>query len=141
MSNVEARQTENGQEFALQVYNYEQLAQEERNRQIAVAVLTGVAAGANAYSLQGLVTTMPIRRSLHRAVASTKAVSPTAYLNAPRLLLYFRSVRWIAVWRNSPRPTKGAALATAAPVPCLIIRAVARGCGLLRFCRALFSPR
>lgn len=50
MSNVGASQTENGQEFALHVYTYEQLAQEERNRQIAAAVLTGLAVGANAYS-------------------------------------------------------------------------------------------
>jgi hypothetical protein len=34
----------------LRVYRYEDLVREERNRQIAAAVVTGLAAGANAYS-------------------------------------------------------------------------------------------
>jgi hypothetical protein len=34
----------------LKVYSYEELVQEEHNRQVAAAVVTGLAAGANAYS-------------------------------------------------------------------------------------------
>lgn len=34
----------------MKIVTYEMLVQEEKNRQVAVAVLTGVAAGANAYS-------------------------------------------------------------------------------------------
>jgi hypothetical protein len=50
IADIEATQTVNGQVAALQVITYEQLVQEERNRQVAAAVLTGLAAGANAYS-------------------------------------------------------------------------------------------
>ncbi|KQW22829.1 hypothetical protein ASC80_05670 [Afipia sp. Root123D2] len=46
---VEVAQIVNGQEFPMTVVTYEMLAREERNRQVAVAILTGVAAGANAY--------------------------------------------------------------------------------------------
>jgi hypothetical protein len=40
----------NGQVAALKVIPYEELVQEEHTRQVAAALLTGVAAGANAYS-------------------------------------------------------------------------------------------
>lgn len=50
VSQVEANQVVNGQEFAMQVVTYEMLVQEERNRQIAAAIIGGLAAGANAYS-------------------------------------------------------------------------------------------
>jgi hypothetical protein len=49
VSQVEASQMVGGQAFAMQVITYEALVQEERNRQVAMAVLAGVAAGANAY--------------------------------------------------------------------------------------------
>jgi hypothetical protein len=50
MANVAVTQYVNGQPLALQVLTFEQLATEERNRQIAVAIIGGLAAGANAYS-------------------------------------------------------------------------------------------
>lgn len=48
VSNVEATQIVNQQAAALKVLTYEQLVQEEKSRQVFAAVLTGVAAGANA---------------------------------------------------------------------------------------------
>lgn len=50
ISNVVATQNINQQTVQLQVITYETLVQEEKNRQVAVALLTGLAAGANAYS-------------------------------------------------------------------------------------------
>ncbi|MEQ1935265.1 MAG: hypothetical protein ABL962_15505, partial [Fimbriimonadaceae bacterium] len=50
VANVDVAQTVNGSRTELKVVTYEQLVTEERNRQIATAILTGVAAGANAYS-------------------------------------------------------------------------------------------
>lgn len=50
MSTVAATQNAGGQFAGLHVYTYEELAQEERNRQIAAAILTGVAVAANSYS-------------------------------------------------------------------------------------------
>ncbi|MBB4428010.1 hypothetical protein GGD66_006596 [Bradyrhizobium sp. CIR48] len=47
---VEAVQHVAGSDFEMKVVTYEMLVQEERNRQIAAAVITGLAAGANAYS-------------------------------------------------------------------------------------------
>lgn len=47
---VEAVQHAAGSDFEMKVVTYEMLVQEERNRQVAAAVLTGLAAGANAYS-------------------------------------------------------------------------------------------
>lgn len=49
MSQVEVRQIVGANEFAMTVVTYEMLAQEEKNRQVAAAILTGLAAGANAY--------------------------------------------------------------------------------------------
>jgi hypothetical protein len=46
---VEAVQHASGSDFEMKVVTYEMLVQEEKNRQIAAAVLTGLAAGANAY--------------------------------------------------------------------------------------------
>lgn len=48
VANVEAAQVVNGEATALKVITYEQLVNEERNRQVMSAVLVGVAAGANA---------------------------------------------------------------------------------------------
>jgi hypothetical protein len=56
---VEAVQHASGSDFEMKVVTYEMLVQEEKNRQIAAAVLTGLAAGANAYdaSWPGMATT------------------------------------------------------------------------------------
>ena len=50
MANVEVTQNVKGQALALKVMTFEELATEERNRQIAAAIMGGLAAGANAYS-------------------------------------------------------------------------------------------
>src|SRR5579871_4423254 len=50
VNQVEAVQHANGSDFEMKVVTYEMLVQEEKNRQIAAAVLTGVAAAGNAYS-------------------------------------------------------------------------------------------
>ncbi|MCK1379655.1 hypothetical protein IVB33_19400 [Bradyrhizobium sp. 24] len=46
---VEAVQHAAGSDFEMKIVTYEMLVQEEKNRQVAAALLTGVAAGANAY--------------------------------------------------------------------------------------------
>lgn len=50
VAQVGVTQVVNGQEFPMTVVTYEMLEREERSRQVAAAILTGVAAGANAYS-------------------------------------------------------------------------------------------
>jgi len=50
VSDVGVVQIVNGQSYQIPVLPYETLVQEERNRQVAAAVLTGVAAAGNAYS-------------------------------------------------------------------------------------------
>jgi hypothetical protein len=50
VANVGVNQTVNGSTVALKVITFEELMTEERNRQIAAAVITGLAVGANAYS-------------------------------------------------------------------------------------------
>jgi hypothetical protein len=47
---VNALQHAGGIDYQMQVVTFEMLAQEEKNRQIAAAILTGVAGAANAYS-------------------------------------------------------------------------------------------
>ena len=47
---VEAVQHANGSDFEMRVVTYEMLVQEEQSRQVARALLTGIAAGANSYS-------------------------------------------------------------------------------------------
>ncbi|WP_298244833.1 hypothetical protein [uncultured Bradyrhizobium sp.] len=47
---VEASQHVAGSDFEMKVVTYEMLVQEEKNRQVAAALLTGIAAGANSYS-------------------------------------------------------------------------------------------
>ncbi|WP_152540012.1 hypothetical protein [Afipia sp. P52-10] len=49
ISQVEASQLVGGQAYPMQVIPYETLVQEERNKQVAMAIIAGVAAGANAY--------------------------------------------------------------------------------------------
>jgi hypothetical protein len=46
---IQVSQLVAGQEYPMQVVSYEMLAREEKNRQVAAAILAGVAAGANAY--------------------------------------------------------------------------------------------
>ena len=50
VADVEVAQIYNEQSFPMSVVTYEMLVQEEKNRQFAAAVLTGVAAAGNAYS-------------------------------------------------------------------------------------------
>ena len=47
---VEVVQHVGASDYGMQVVTYEMLVQEEKNRQIAAAILTGVAAAGNAYS-------------------------------------------------------------------------------------------
>jgi hypothetical protein len=48
MAQVEAIQHVGGSDFSMPIVTYEMLVQEEKNRQVVAAILTGVAAGANA---------------------------------------------------------------------------------------------
>jgi hypothetical protein len=50
MAQVEAVQHVGGSDYAMQVVTYEMLVQEEKNRQVAAAIFTGLAAAGNAYS-------------------------------------------------------------------------------------------
>lgn len=49
VAQVEAIQHAGGSDFEMRIVTYEMLVQEEKNRQVAAALLTGLAAGANAY--------------------------------------------------------------------------------------------
>jgi hypothetical protein len=50
MRDVQVTQQVKGQALAIKVFTFEELTTEERNRQIAAAIIGGLAAGANAYS-------------------------------------------------------------------------------------------
>jgi hypothetical protein len=50
VSQVEAMQRVGESEYPMQIVTFEMLQQEEKNRQVAAAILTGVAGAANAYS-------------------------------------------------------------------------------------------
>jgi hypothetical protein len=50
VSQVEAIQHVAGSDYGMQVVTYEMLVQEEKNRQVAAAIFTGLAAAGNAYS-------------------------------------------------------------------------------------------
>src|SRR5579871_2039973 len=50
VSQVEAIQHVAGSDFDMKIVTYEMLVQEEKNRQVAAAILTGVAAAGNSYS-------------------------------------------------------------------------------------------
>ena len=50
VAQVEAVQHVAGSDYEMKVVTYERLVQEEKNRQVAAAILTGVAAAGNAYS-------------------------------------------------------------------------------------------
>lgn len=78
---IEATQVVHGQPAALRVITYEDLVAEERNRQVAQAILVGMAAGANAWSASQAghyrsTTTVHTRRGTY--VANTSGYSPTA---------------------------------------------------------------
>ncbi|MET4798048.1 hypothetical protein [Bradyrhizobium sp. LB11.1] len=49
VAQIEATQHANGSDFAMQVVTYEMLVQEEKSRQVAAAIFTGLAAAGNAY--------------------------------------------------------------------------------------------
>jgi hypothetical protein len=50
VAQVEATQHVGGSDFGMQIVTYEMLVQEEKNRQVAAAIFTGIAGAANAYS-------------------------------------------------------------------------------------------
>jgi hypothetical protein len=50
VAQVDVKQHVGGSDYAMQIVTYEMLVQEEKNRQIATTILTGVAAAGNAYS-------------------------------------------------------------------------------------------
>ena len=50
VAQVEAIQHVGGSDFGMQIVTFEMLQQEEKNRQVAAAILTGVAGAANSYS-------------------------------------------------------------------------------------------
>src|SRR5262245_38139890 len=50
VSQVEASRHVGASDYQMQIVTYEMLVQEEKNRQVAAAILTGVAAAGNAYS-------------------------------------------------------------------------------------------
>jgi hypothetical protein len=50
VAEVEAVQHVGGSDYGMQVVTYEMLVQEEKNRQVAAAIFTGLAAAGNAYS-------------------------------------------------------------------------------------------
>src|SRR3954468_2452515 len=50
VAQVEATQHVGGSDFGMQIVTFEMLQQEEKNRQVAAAILTGVAGAANSYS-------------------------------------------------------------------------------------------
>ena len=81
MANVQVVQTINQQTVELKVFTFEELATEERNRQIAVAIMGGLAAGANAYSASQAghyrnTTTVATPRGTYQV--RTTGYSPTA---------------------------------------------------------------
>jgi hypothetical protein len=81
VANVEAVQTVNQQSVDLKVITYEQLVNEERNRQVVAAVLTGVAAAGNAMAASQAGhyhrhTTIHTSRGTY--YAHTTGYSPTA---------------------------------------------------------------
>jgi hypothetical protein len=83
---VEAVQHVAGSDFEMKVVTYEMLVQEEKNRQVAAAILTGVAAAGNAYSASqagyGHYTTPSGRTgSFYSPTANAIAQNNAAYQN------------------------------------------------------------
>jgi sRNA-binding protein len=70
VANVLVTQTVGQQVYQLAVIPYESLVQEERNRQVAAAVVTGLAAGANAYSAAQSYRNSPTANAIAQANAS-----------------------------------------------------------------------
>lgn len=86
VSQVDAQQMVGGQAYAMQVITYDALVQEERNRQVAMAIIAGVAAGANAYGASragyGTYTTPSGRTgSFYSPMAAQIAQNRAAYQN------------------------------------------------------------
>ncbi len=86
VSQVEAVQHVGGSDFEMKVVTYEMLVQEEKNRQIAAAILTGVAAAGNAYSASrvgsGTYTTPNGRTgTFYSPTANVIAQNDAAYQN------------------------------------------------------------
>jgi hypothetical protein len=86
VSEVEATQHVSGSDFGMKIVTFEMLAQEEKNRQVAAAILGGVAAAANSYSASragyGSYTT-PSGRSgtFYSPTAAAIAQNNAAYQN------------------------------------------------------------
>ena len=86
VSAVEATQHVSGSDFGMKIVTFEMLAQEEKDRQVAMAILGGIAAGANAYSASragyGSYTT-PSGRSgtFYSPTAAAIAQNNAAYQN------------------------------------------------------------
>jgi hypothetical protein len=81
VANIEAQQVVNGQAAAMKVITYERLVQEERTRQVVAAVVTGVAAGANAMSAANAGrynSTSTVHTSRGTYQVHTTGYSPTA---------------------------------------------------------------
>ena len=81
ISNVQVTQIVNGEAVPLKVITYEQLVEEEHTRQVFVAVATGLAAGANAYSASraGYYNSNSTVYTPHGAyMVNTTGYSPTA---------------------------------------------------------------
>jgi len=83
---VEAVQHVAGSDYEMKVVTYEMLVQEEKNRQVAAAILTGVAAAGNAYSASqagyGHYTTPSGRTgTFYSPTANAIAVNNAAYQN------------------------------------------------------------
>jgi hypothetical protein len=86
VSEVEAIQHVNGSDFGMKIVTFEMLAQEEKNRQVAAAILGGVAAAANSYSASragygGYTTPSGRSGTFYSPTAATIAQNNAAYQN------------------------------------------------------------
>jgi hypothetical protein len=86
VSQVEAVQHVGASDYSMQVVTFEMLQQEERNRQVAMAILTGVAGAANAYGASkagyGTYTTPSGRtRTFYSPTAAAIAQNNAAFQN------------------------------------------------------------
>jgi hypothetical protein len=86
VSQVEAAQHVGASDYEMQIVTYEMLVQEEKNRQVAAAILTGVAAAGNAYSASragyGSYTTPNGRTgTFYSPTANAIAVNNASYQN------------------------------------------------------------
>jgi hypothetical protein len=89
VSQVEAAQHVGASDYDMQIVTYEMLVQEEKNRQVAAAILTGVAAAGNAYSASragyGSYTTPNGRTgTFYSPTANAIAANNASYQNTRR---------------------------------------------------------